>query len=276
VVNADSQQVYRYLNIGTAKPPPELLERIPHHLVDFLSPSKQFSVGCFVKEADRAIVNIHRRGNIPVVSGGTAYYFYHFIYGVPPTPQADEQLRRKLLERLEQEGREVLWRELEKVDPESAARLHPNDTQRLLRALEIYYSVGFPQSSFHVQSFPRKKYKFLTIGLNRPREELYRRINARVEQMWESGLPEEFRMLREMGFGEDDPGMQGIGYKEFFLLRGTGENTLTGVKEEIKKNSRRYAKRQITFFKRIPDAEWFHPGEAGNIRRRIENFLHLI
>ncbi len=275
-MNADSQQVYRYLNIGTAKPSPALLERIPHHLVDFLSPSKQFSVGCFVKEADRAIVNIHRRGNIPVVSGGTAYYFHHFIYGVPPTPQADENVRKALLQRLEQEGRELLWRELEKVDPESAARLHPNDTQRLVRALEIYHSAGTPLSSFHVRTVPRRKYRFLTIGLNRPREELYRRINARVEQMWESGLPEEFRTLLKMGFSEDDPGMQGIGYSEFFLLSDAGECSLAGVKEEIKKNSRRYAKRQITFFKRIPNAEWFHPGDAGNIRGRIENFLHLI
>lgn len=276
IVNADSQQVYRYLNIGTAKPSPALLDRIPHHLVDFLNPSKQFSVGCFVKEADRAIVNIHRRGNIPVVSGGTAYYFYHFIYGIPPAPQADEQVRKQLLQRLELEGRDALWGELEQVDPESAERLHPNDTQRLLRALEVYHSAGFPLSSFHLQSVPREKYRFLTIGLNRPRVELYRRINERVERMWEFGLPEEFRLLKEMGFGEGDPGMQGIGYREFFLLDYTDKYTLTGLKEEIKKNSRRYAKRQITFFKRIPDAEWFLPYDAGKLRLRIENFLHLI
>lgn len=276
IVNADSQQVYRYLRIGTAKPSADILERIPHHLIDFLSPKMQFNVASFVREADRAIVNIHRRGKIPVICGGTGYYFFHFLYGIPSAPKSDDNLREGLINRLETEGRASLWKELMQVDPVSAETLHPNDTQRILRALEVYHSSGRPLSDYKINTTPRTKYRFLTIGLSRSREDLYRRIDRRVDEMWKAGLRDEFSMLLGMGFRESDPGMRGIGYREFFLMRKSGEYTMSGVKEEIKKNSRRYAKRQITFFKRVPSTIWIHPEQEEELRRRISEFLYLI
>ena len=276
IVNADSQQVYRYLQIGTAKPSADILERIPHHLIDFLSPKMQFNVASFVREADRAIVNIRRRGKVPVISGGTGYYLYHFLYGIPPAPKSDDTMREHLINRLKTAGRDSLWNELMQVDPVSAENLHPNDTQRILRALEVYHASGRPLSDYKINTTPRTKYRFLTIGLSRSREELYRRIDRRVEEMWRAGLRNEFSRLLEMGFCESDPGMRGIGYREFFLMRKSGEYTLSGVKEEIKKNSRRYAKRQITFFKRVPGTIWLHPEQEQELRRRISEFLYLI
>ena len=275
IINADSQQVYKYLSIGTAKPSAELIKKIPHHLIGFLSPKLQFSVGCFVAEADRAVVNILRRGHVPVITGGTAFYFYHFMYGMPTAPRADDSVRREILRRFKAEGRSALWRELEEVDPVRAAQLHPNDTQRLLRALEVFYSEGRPLSSYHPKGQQRSAYRYFTVGLNRDRQELYRRINERVEVMWKSGLPEEFHSLIEMGFTADDPGMKGIGYREFFIHRDSSDISTVDVKQEIQKNSRRYAKRQITFFKRIPGVEWFHPDQKTDLKQRTLEFLHL-
>jgi len=276
IINADSQQVYRFLEIGTAKPSTRTLKRIPHHLVDLLDPGMQFNVGCFVKEADRAAYNILRRERIPVISGGTAFYLRHFIYGMPPAPRADENVRDALSRTLAVKGNVGLWKELEHVDPASADKLHQNDIQRIIRALEVYYSTGKPRSSFSLQQVPRKKFHYLTLGLQRERAELYERIDRRVEEMWQAGLLDEFRRLLKMGYRADDPGMSGIGYRELFLMRDSGEYSIPCVKAEIQKNSRRYAKRQITFFKKIPGVEWFHPDQEEAIRRRIDDFLHLI
>jgi tRNA dimethylallyltransferase len=274
VINADSQQVYRYLDIGTAKPPEALLHRIPHHLIGILDPSRQFDVGTFVKKADILVGEIRRRGHMPVISGGTAFYFYHFIFGIPPSPPSDKKTRKRLKDRLQIEGERGLWEELQRIDPESAERIHPRDTQRLLRALEVFETTGRPLSSFRLPTEQRPGLKLLLLGLNRPREELYRRIDERVDQIWEAGLPEEIRGLLAQGCGEADPGMKGIGYREFFQMRRSGELLFPHVKEEIKKNSRRYAKRQLTFFRRIPGVEWFHPDQSESIRARILAFMY--
>jgi tRNA dimethylallyltransferase len=272
VINADSRQVYRYLDIGTAKPSTDLRRRIPHHLIDLLEPTEHFDLGYFVKKADSLIPEILGRNHLPVLSGGTAFYLYHFIFGLPEAPASDEAVRASLADRLQREGRAGLWRELEQSDPETAGKLHPNDTQRLLRALEVYQLTGSPLSGFKASGKARDEYRFLLLGLNRDRSELYRRIDRRVDEMWEAGLPEEFRSLVRRGFREDDPGMKGIGYREFFPMLKTGEMDDSRVREEIKKNSRRYAKRQITFFRRIPGVEWYHPDQGEAMRARVRKF----
>ncbi len=272
IINADSMQVYRYLDIGTAKPSPELRRRIPHHLVDIRNPDEQYDVGRFVQDADAAVRKISSRGKMPLITGRTAFYLYHFLYGLPPTPPSDPEIRDSLCQKLRQEGREKLYAELEEHDPVSAAKLHPHDTQRLIRALEVLYGSGKPLSSYAHTPVLRPGYEYLVIGLYRDRNELYERINRRVEQMWSAGLVEEFRTLLERGYKAGDPGMRGIGYREFFEMQGAGELLYKDIKGEIQKNSRRYAKRQITFFKRIAEAEWFTPEDPLALKSRVSEF----
>jgi len=272
IINADSMQVYRYMDIGTAKPSGELQNRIPHHLIDIRTPDEQYDVGQFVRDADRAAAEICRHGRIPLITGGTAFYFYHFLYGLPPAPPADPAIREKLYHRLAEEGRQTLWAELNRYDPDSAAKLHPNDTQRLVRALEVFYSSGTALSAYNREPMLRPGYEYLVLGLQRDRAELYERINRRVDQMWAAGLVDEFQALLSRGYTAQDPGMHGIGYREFFEMRSAGEFLYDDIKTEIKKNSRRYAKRQITFFKRISETEWFSPAASTEIAARVKRF----
>ena len=274
VINADSMQVYRGLDIGTAKPSPDLLSRIPHHLVDICNPEEQFHVGRFVQEANRLIPEIEDRGKLPVVSGGTAFYFKNLIYGLPGTPEASRETRRLLQRRLEHDGLETLYRELQEVDPVSAGRIESKDRYRILRALEVYHESGKPRSAFPEPREPREDLRFLAIGLYREREHLYRRINERVEKMFASGLEEEVAGLLQAGYGPESPAMRAIGYREFFQFASVAElesrrlddETRKRVTEEIQKNSRRYAKRQITFFSRLPEVRWLEPGEESEIQ----------
>ena len=261
------------MDIGTAKPSPELRQRIPHHLVDIRTPDQQYDVGQFVRDADRAAAEISARGRIPLITGGTAFYFYHFLYGLPPAPPSDQAIRAELYRRLTDEGRQTLWAELIRHDPVSAEKLHPNDTQRLVRALEVFYSSGQPLSAFNSAPELRSGYEYLVLGLHRERAELYERINRRVEQMWTEGLADEFQTLLSRGYTAVDPGMRGIGYREFCEMQSAGELLFEDIKSEIKKNSRRYAKRQITFFKRISAAEWFSPADPVKISIRVNQFL---
>lgn len=263
VINADSVQVYRGMNIGSAKPPPEVLKRVPHHLLDILEPNEQFDAGFFVRSADALVRDIHNRGNIPVISGGTAYYLKNFIFGLPTAPKADPAVRRCLKEEFEARGLQPLLDELRRVDPPSAERIAPGDTYRILRALEVYRSSGTPLSAYPPAASPRKEFDFLILGLYRDREDLNRRIDERVDLMFSRGLVEEVKGLAGQGYGPADPGMRGIGYREFFQMREAGCMTLKDVRDLIKRNSRRYAKRQMTFFRSFPGVTWIHPEERG-------------
>ncbi len=271
IISADSLQVYRGLDIGTAKPGPSLRETIPHHLIDIKNPNEQFTVGEFVKKADVLAGEIRSRNRIPVVSGGTAFYLKSFLYGLPPVPPADRAVREEVREELERRGAAALYEELQRVDPRSAEKISKQDTYRVTRALEVYRTCGKPLSLFPVPDMVREGITPLIIGLSKDRDELYARINRRVELMFEQGLQNEIRKLLQAGYTEQDPGMRGIGYKEFFLMRRWGCLTGNGVKELIKRNTRRYAKRQITFFRHIPSVHWFSPSQCVEIRTFIEN-----
>ncbi len=265
-------QVYRYMDIGTAKPDRSVRERLPHHLIDVVDPSQQFNAGEFVRRADRLAGEIASRGRTPVIAGGTAFYLRSFLYGLPETPRGDPVTRGRLKQELREKGPGFLYGELERVDPASAARIPRRDVYRLLRALEVARAEGRPLSSIPVPQAPRGGLRALLIGLSRPREELYRRIEERVEAMFARGLVSEVAGLLRRGYTEDDPGMQGIGYREFFQMR-LGCLTRAEVRERIRRNTRRFAKRQITFFRSIPGVWWVHPEQEEEIRRRVEGFL---
>ncbi len=276
LISADAFQVYRGMDIGTAKPSREDRERIPHHLIDIRNPDEGFDLGTFVRTAEEKAREIVSRGRTPVVSGGTAFYLIHFLRGLPQAPPSDVRIRQGLKQRLKEEGPEALHEELAEVDPVSAKRIHAHDVYRILRALEVFRLTGYPLSSFDVPSEPRDSWRFLVLGLQREREELYERIEARVERMFSEGLVEELRNLLRKGYEEKDPGMRGIGYREFFHMRRTGELLFQEVKENICRNSRRYAKRQLAFFRKLKEAEFFHPDEREKIGGRMKSFIDEI
>ena len=259
IISADSMQVYRGLNIGTAKPSAEERQLIPHHLIDIRDPNEQFNAGDFVRLADEACAEIASRGNLPIVSGGTGFYLKNFILGLSEAPPSNSQIRVQLKIELNEKGAAALMDELASCDPVSAERIHLNDEYRLLRALEVYRFCGKPLSSFEMNVEKRREnFRFIIIGLSRPREELYKRINLRCEEMFKLGLPAEVRSLYEAGYTPDDPGLRAIGYREFFIEdpeephRWKLSQDTEGVQALIAQNSRRYAKRQITFFGGIP------------------------
>lgn len=281
VVSADSMQVYRGMDIGTAKPRGPILDQLPHHLIDIRNPDEQFNVGDFVRLADRACVEIAQRGRLPVVSGGTGFYLKNFVLGLPDAPPSDPAIREELKIDLIRRGAQALWEELSSVDSVSASRIHVNDTYRLLRALEVYRVSGRALSSFAPSGAPaqdqapaqardreksgRPPYRFLILGIQRERDELYRRIDRRTASMFEQGLAQEVAELVRRGYGPQDPGLRAIGYREFFIqeTESTAEKpsfriaeNIAAVQALVAQNSRRYAKRQITFFSSIPQAQW--------------------
>ncbi len=254
IVSADSVQIYRDLIIGSARPSETLCTALPHHLIGICNPDIEFSVAEFVSHADQASETIYKTGKLPVMLGGTAFYIKHFMFGLPITPPADNDVRLSLQKRCQNEGAAVLLAELKTFDPVSAAKIHVNDAYRIIRAHEVYAASGKPLSSFSLPESYRSGYQFLPIFLNRPRQDLYRRIELRVDEMFESGLIQEFKQLYEKGYRFDSPAMQAIGYREFFTVSPDNppEAPYQTVAELIKRNSKRYAKRQQTFFQRLP------------------------
>jgi tRNA dimethylallyltransferase len=284
VVSADSMQVYRGMDIGTAKPGPEERRRLPHHLIDIRDPGEQFTAGDFVRLADAACLDIARRGKLPVVSGGTGFYLKNFILGLPGAPPSDPEIRAALKEECRLRGPAVLMEELQAADPLSAGRIHINDEYRLLRALEVFRLTGRPLSSYAAAGPdgggsggpPRPRYRFLITGLERPREELYRRINERCAAMFRAGLPEEVAGLWNKGYTPKDPGLRAIGYREFFVEDPPGSFRLSGdvaaVEALAAQNSRRYAKRQIVFFASLGEVKWRAADNIERLRAELEDF----
>ena len=270
IVSADSMQVYRGLDIGTAKPGPEILGQLPHHLIDIRNPSEQYTAGDFFRDAERLVSEIVSRGRLPVISGGTAFYFKTFLFGLPETPKVDSRIRLSLGRELELKGLPVLYEELRRTDPEAAVRIGSNDGYRITRALEVFRSTGRPLSSFRVPDALRRDIAPLVLGLSREREELYRRIDERVDTMIARGLESEVIGLMERGVKADDPAMQAIGYREYAMPPIPGE---LPAPDMIKRNTRRYAKRQLTFFRSFLKAAWFHPEAISEIASAVEGYL---
>ncbi len=265
-------QVYRHMDVGTAKPSQKERARLPHHLVDVADPSEQFNAGRFVKAAEQLIPEIAARGKVPVVSGGTAFYITSLLFGLPESPPVDPVVRERLKVRAGREGTEGLYRSLVERDPDAGARIQPRDRYRTLRALEVLESTGRSLFSFHWPRTPRGDLRTMVIGLEREREELYRRIEQRVDRMFDGDLLGEVKGLLAMGFRSEDPGMRGIGYRELLQMK-SGCETLRHVRARIAQSTRRYAKRQITFFRTVPGVSWVHPERAAGLREKIEAFI---
>ena len=246
IISADSQAVYNGMDIGTAKPEPELCSEIPHHLINIVNPDTQFTVADFVTQADNACNQIYQRGNIPVVCGGTGFYIRNFLYGLPATPESSPVIREQIQNRLNIEGKEALYTELRALDPVSAEKIHVNDEYRICRALEVYYTTGKTRSSYQMEQNLRNKYNFLFIILEPERHLLFERIHKRVDIMFDMGLENEVRSLIKQGYGKDTPGMKAIGYSEFFQY-----STKEEIASAIKHNSCKYAKKQYTYIKDI-------------------------
>lgn len=247
IVSADSVSVYKELDIGSAKPSEEEKKGVPHYLIDVASPKNSFSVGDYEELAVPVVEDILARGKLPIICGGTGFYvnsvLYRMSYGLS---KGNIGIRQKYEQAAEEKGRDYVYSVLKEKDPETAAKLHPNDLVRVIRALEIFDATGVKKSDIKDEMIPR--YDFITLMPTMPREILYERINSRVDDMMSCGLTSEVKGLIESGVTLDDQCMQGIGYKE------TAEAILSGTEipiELIKMNTRRYAKRQITFFKRF-------------------------
>ena len=258
VVSADSMQIYRRMDIGTAKPTLAERKGVPHHMLDVADPEEDFSVARYVDMAAGCIQDILSRGKLPILAGGTGLYIDSLLSGRSFAPFAPESpLRGELEARLAREGGEALLAELGRADPESAARLHPNDSKRIIRALEVYLTTGktITQHNRETQAIP-PRYDALTIGLTfQRREDMWARIDRRVDEMVSAGLVEEICALLESGVPAKCTAMQAIGYKEF-LEAITLTDNLTGAAELVKLRSRQYAKRQLTWFRRNSAIHW--------------------
>lgn len=260
IISCDAFLVYRRLNIGTAKPTREEMAGIPHHMIDIVEPTEKFSVSDFEARALPVLEDIIARGKTPILCGGTGFYMNALLYpqsfGNAP---ADSKVREKYEGILSEKGKAYLHELLREVDPESAEILHENDTVRVVRALEIYELTGKKKSEQNDKKILR--YPFLSFAYNYPREELYARIERRVDNMIEAGLIEEVKGLLDSGVPEDAQCMQGIGYKE--VVEFLKNNELQSITSDIiKKNTRNYAKRQLTFFKRTENLHWIEPKSA--------------
>ena len=259
VVSADSMQVYRRMDIGTAKPTQSEQRGVPHHMIDVAEPEENYSVARYVADAVPIVDGILARGKLPIIAGGTGLYIDHLVAGRQFAPfQPDSGLRPQLQARARQEGLPALYAQLAQVDPDAAGSIHPNDEKRIIRALEVFLSTGKPLSQHDRESraLP-SRYTPLTIVLNfAQRPHLWERIDRRVDQMMAQGLEGEVRALLESGIPPDCTAMQAIGYKELAAAIRSGLPVQSGA-EEVKLRSRQYAKRQLTWFRRNRDARWF-------------------
>ena len=270
IINADSVQVYRFLDIASAKPEKELVEKIPHHLVDIRFPWEQYNSGDFCKDAERLIKEINERGNIPLITGGTAYYFKQLLYGPSSTPESNPKTREEIQRTIDDIGLDKAYEMLMSLDMEAAKKIDKNDRYRISRALEVIKDTGRPLSSFPVSDTLREDIDFVIIGLKREKKELEERIRKRVDIMFDSGAVREMKTLLSMGADLSWPGMQGIGYREWFNAMESGEVNISIIKDMIIRSSIKYAKRQMTFFSSFSDTLWFSPNDIEKIKEYLE------
>ncbi len=277
IINCDSLQVYRYLDIGTAKQPLAERRGVPHHLLDVLNPDEHFSAGEFARRARQVIYDISARGRLPVLAGGTGFYLRALVDGLFPGPRRNERLRAELKRRqLRRPG--VLHRWLRRHDPAAAARIHPHDVQKLIRAVEICRLAQRPlEAVFAAGRESLEGYRVLKLGLDPPRDALYKRLDERCRQMFEGGLLDEVRRVLLLGFSPEAKALEAHGYRQALqLLR--GELSYKEALYYAQRNTRRYAKRQWTWFRREKDLEWikgfgWEPGVVEQALQRIRAFL---
>jgi tRNA dimethylallyltransferase len=275
IVSVDSMQVYRYMDIGTAKIEPELRREIPHHLIDIVDPDQPYHAARFVEDALAAIRGIHQREALPLLTGGTGLYLRALLHGLFTGGESDPEVRRELTERLNEEGSDMLYRELAACDRQTADRLHPHDTARIIRALEVYQITGTPLSSHLEQQSAAGNIAFaraFSLGLDCPRPVLYERINRRARKMIDSGLEQEVRGLLQRGYGPELKSMQAIGYRHMLAYL-TGNWSREQLLEQLARDTRRYAKRQMTWFRKDQTITWLPVSDTGRLLNHIGAWL---
>ena len=262
IVNADSMQVYRFMDVGTAKPTPEERHVVSHHLLDIADPDEPFDAARYLEAAGPKLEELRGRAILPLVVGGTGLYMRVLTRGLCSGPPSDPEVKERLILREKSEGLFSLHQDLLRVDPESGAKIHPNDRQRIIRALEVFQIGGAPLSVLQRgHGFSRELFPTVKIFINREREELYERINRRVDRMLEEGLESEVEGLLEAGYGPGLKSMQAIGYKQM-CAHLAGELSLDEAAFEMKRETRRYAKRQVTWFRGDAEFRSFHAEEV--------------
>ena len=262
IISCDSMQIYKYMNIGTAKISPEKMNKIPHYLIDIVYPDEEFTVHDFKVQAESHISHINKSGQLPIMVGGTGLYINSIVYELKFTNvEPNEAFRKECNIVADKYGNEYLYKKLIKIDAKSAIKIEVNDRKRIIRALEIYNETNKPMSYYN-EGFRRERdnYNLIMVGLNMDRSILYSRINNRVEEMFKDGLVEEVESLLNMGYDENLVSMKAIGYKEIIPYI-KGEIGLDETKDLLKRNTRRYAKRQLTWFRRDKRIKWIDVGK---------------
>ena len=276
IVGADSMQIYRYMDIGTAKPTVTERAQVPHHLIDIRNPDEDYSAADYARDATRVIRNIHTRGKMPLLVGGTGLYIQTVLYGIFEGPGRDEVFRKEMRVLSEKQGSPAIYQRLQQVDPETAKRLHPNDLLRVIRALEVFHLTGVPISAHQKDATaPIEPYAFCFLVLTAARERLYARINARVDRMIATGLVDEVRDLFKRGYHAELNPMKSLGYKEIgeFLF---GKSDLPSAVTLIKRNTRHYAKRQLTWFRKYNTNIWISHETYKTTDATVEKCLQII
>ncbi len=275
IVGADSMQIYRHMNIGTAKPTPDEQSRVFHHMIDIIDPDEPFDARQFAIMAHEKIMDLHARGVSPFVIGGTGLYIKALLHGLFEAMPADSDVRARLKQEAEIHGTDFLHKRLSQQDSATAKRIHPNDTYRILRALEVYELTGKMISELQNEHrFTDKPFRVVKIGLHMDREVIYDRINHRVDAMIDSGLVDEVKRLLGMGYSADLKSMQSIGYRHMVDFI-EGHSSWEEALRTLKRDTRRYAKRQLTWFKADSAIVWKEPWQLKEIRRTIEKFLQV-
>ena len=276
IISGDSMQVYKRMDIGTAKPSEDELNEVEHHLIDVLEPTEEFNVSKYQALAHDAIMDITSRGKVPIVVGGTGLYIDALLKGfIFPDTGKSEEVREALMQEGEEKGSILLHERLTSVDSEAASKIHPNDLRRIIRALEVYMTSGKPISEMQRMHDSTKLYRYQYFGLDVERESIRNKIDIRVDKMIEAGLIEEVKSLIDSGFAECIISMQAIGYKElvrYFFGESTLDEAITHIKTETKK----YAKRQMTWFKRSPDTMWMDANEPFDGERIATEIVGLL
>jgi len=257
IISADSMQIYKYMDIGTAKPNKSILKAIKHHMIDIVEPSENFDVIQYSKLATKIILDVFKRGKIPILMGGSGLYISSIINPLFAGPAKNSEYREILEEEAKLHGKKYLYDKLSKIDPVSASKIKPNDLRRIIRALEVFKSTGKTISYLQKKDFNENpKFKYNIMGFKRDRKNLYQRIDLRVDKMFKDGFIEEVKMLRDMDYKEDLNSMQGLGYKQINKHL-NGVYTKEKATDLIKIDTRHYAKRQMTWFKnKIKNIEW--------------------
>ena len=280
IISADSRQFYKYLDIGTAKPSKEQVQKVPHHLIDFLDPSEKYDVSLFEKDAEKIIDQIHKKNKTSIVVGGSGLYIKSLIDGIFDTDVKDEDYRKELLQKRKEFGNEYLYEELKKVDPESASKMLPQNWKRVMRALEVLRTTGEPIWKHHQKQIAskEKKYSFKQFGLNWDRKILYENIDQRVDWMIDNGLIGELNNILSKGYDKNLNSLNTVGYKEIIQYL-DGKITIERAIELIKRNTRHYAKRQMTWFNKDKRIQWFDIkdiSELDQIAKKISGQLIII